>query len=450
MENDLSNRWRRRRTAQPFSESFQRRWRADAGFRQRQLLYALPILLSAALYLGIARWQGKHPLPTTAPSVSAVVGMGRIPLSEEILLQTADAFFAQKRWKEAKRAYLAALAREPRSARALEGVGLTLNAQGNPEEAFYFLDTATHLDPGLHRAQALLAEWYQEATFTKEAVRRLEPAVQAAPENAAYWHQLGNAYGALGVQNADAEQALRRAAALDPKQPLYLLDLADMLVVNSKTAEAEAAYRQALALAPHDADALSRLGGFLLDQPPTPARSQEAERLLRQAIARNKESDFALYQLGRLALERGDSRQAIRYLQRAIRLVPQIPEMWYALSRSYARAGDTAHTQEAMRQFQALRNLYLERTHTSEQVNLRPGDPNLRLKLARLYAQNGENAKAISQYTRCLHLDPKNETARRELRDLKARLKAGGHLPLMTLFNAMAASVSSPPQSAAH
>src|SRR5581483_12149165 len=322
------------------------------------------------------------------------------------------------------------------------GIGLILAAQGKQEAAFYYLETATRLNPGLPQAQALLAEWYLETAFSKEAVRRLEWAVRTAPDNAAYWHLLGRAYGALEVRNNAAEDAYRRAVALEPQNPLYRLDLADMLVINSKTMEAEEAYRRAVALAPHDPDALSRLGGFLLDQPPTPARRQEAERVLQEAVARDRDSDFAFYQLGRLRFESGDAKGAITPLSRAVALVPEIPETWYLLSRAYARAGDSLHAQAALRNFQQWRRLYMERTHTSELVKARPGDGGLRLKLARLYARNGENAKAISQYSYCLQLNPGNADARRELHALKARLKASGHLPSMALFRAMVASAA--------
>ena len=61
----------------------------------------------------------------------------------------------------------------------------------------------------------------------------------------------------------------------------------------------------------------------------------------------------------------------------------------------------------------------------------------LRLKLARLYAKGGENAKAINQYQMCLALDPKNSGARKELEAFSARLKSKGEMPAMKMLNGM-------------
>jgi len=62
-------------------------------------------------------------------------------------------------------------------------------------------------------------------------------------------------------------------------------------------------------------------------------------------------------------------------------------------------------------------------------------DPALRLKLARLYARGGQNARAINQYQMCLDLDPKNAAARKELTALIRRWQARGEMPSMTLLN---------------
>lgn len=366
------------------------------------------------------------------------VSPGSLPL--DLLLRDADELRAQHRLDEAQQAYSAILRRDPESARAYAGLGLLYKAQNKQEEAFFALDTATRLNPHLPEAQATLGGWYLEASFTNEAIRRLELATQDAPNDADVWHRLGMAYSAAGVKNPSAEVAQRRAVKLNPENAQFFLDFGDILTLTGKQDEAEQAYRTALKLSPHDADSLARLGAFLLNTRATPERQQEAERLLREAVAVRSDDDFALYHLGRLLYDQRKDREAIAVLSRAVALTPDIPEPWYLLARACTRTGDTARASAAQNTFSDLRKFYLDRMHTSELVSAQPKRADLRLKQARLYAQNGENAKAISSYLACLQLAPKNTTARQELDRLQIRLKASGRLPSMRVFRAMNAS----------
>ena len=74
---------------------------------------------------------------------------------------------------------------------------------------------------------------------------------------------------------------------------------------------------------------------------------------------------------------------------------------------------------------------------TIEAARTHPKEPGLRLKLARLYRDGGINAKAINQYQVYLSL---KVSATKELKDHTDRLTAAGHLPDMSLFNAMVAA----------
>ncbi len=361
-------------------------------------------------------------------------------VSIPLLLRDADALRAQKRLPEAKSGYMAVLALCPDSARACEGAGLTSAAQGNQEEAFLLLERAADLDERLPQAQFVLGNWLLEAGFKKEAARRLALAAEAAPQNARYWHTLGQAYGGQDVQSHQAEEAYRRASNLDPTDALYLIDLAEMLVVNNRMDEAEQLYRRAVQLAPHDADALSRLGAFLLDSKPTPERLQEADRMLKEALRLDQSSDFAWYHLGRLAYLQGDDKQAIQALQRAVTLVPQIAEGWYALYRAFVRNGNRSRADIALHNFHQLQSQYQERTHTSELLDLHPRDYVLHLKLAREYKLSGENAKAIFEYGAYLRFHPEDAAVQAELNSFEAKLKMIDQLPSMSLFIAMVES----------
>jgi len=100
-------------------------------------------------------------------------------------LSDANGLLNQHRLPEAEGAFRAALAASRESPEALEGLGLTLNAEHKDEEAYVCLEQATELNPGIARAQAMLGSWYLEATFKNEAIARLSAAVNSDPPQSA-------------------------------------------------------------------------------------------------------------------------------------------------------------------------------------------------------------------------------------------------------------------------
>lgn len=337
------------------------------------------------------------------------------------------------------------LAQDPKSARALEGVGLVAAAEGDKLEAFVHLDVATQLNPRLPKAQYILAQLYLDEGFHREALQAIQVAVQEAPNDARAWNLLG-----LMLSNAEperSEKAYQRAVTLEANNPYYLLDLASIQAARLKTDEAETHFRRALALAPQDAGVLSRVGGFLASTRPSEARCREAEALLRKAIRQNPNDAEALHNLGRLALDRQDAKQAVAFLEKAVRLPTHgdLAAMFYLLSRAYARTGNRTRAAEAMANSRKIREEMATFFQVSEQVASNPKDAALRLKLARLYALRGENVKAISQYEGCLILDPKDTQARKELEAFVKRLKTQGQMPSMGLYHAMVAAAQRGP-----
>jgi tetratricopeptide (TPR) repeat protein len=361
-------------------------------------------------------------------------------------LQQADALYAQKRYPEAERAYIRVLHQDKRSALARQGLGLTLAAEGKSDRSLVFLLSAVKLDPDLAPAQYALSQAYMAIDAPAEARRRMMDGVRREPGNPAYWHLLGMACSGAEPYYAQAEDALRHAVTREPRNARYLLDLADILMETGKSGDAEAAYRQALALAPEEPDTLARCGMFFAREPSPPEQQQEAETLLQKALRRSPNDSYTLYALGRLNLERGDGKQAAAYLRRAIACSTQIDtaELWYLLARAYRLLGDQSHAEKAQAISRGLRDEYQMLRHMEERADQSPQDAGLRLTLARLYTRRGENARAIDTYQTCLQLDPNNAPARSELVALEKRLRAGGKMPLMIAFCAMIAAAGQP------
>ncbi len=365
--------------------------------------------------------------------------LGELPRSASSSLERAERFLAQKSYAEAERGFVRVLEQNETSARALLGLGLALEAQGKPEKAVVFLNRALQQSPGLAQPPFLLAKHFLEAGFPKKAQFLLQKAVKADPSRADCWHLLGTTCLNSDLQTGEAEAAFREAVRLAPGEAAFGLDFAETLAKHQKPAEAEAAYRTALRLLPDSPEAKSRFGVFLASSGASPDRMAEAKRLLQESLAKDPTNDFTLYGLGKLRLEQGRPAEAITALKTALKHTRQmdVAVIWYTLSRAYGRLGDAPQEKRAAAQSQRLRDEYQALLGTEEQLFHQPSDPELNLKAARLYAKHGDTAQALSGYEKCAVLAPKSGEIKREGADYKARLKAAGKLPNLSLFYAL-------------
>jgi predicted Zn-dependent protease len=83
-------------------------------------------------------------------------------------------------------------------------------------------------------------------------------------------------------------------------------------------------------------------------------RLDEAVELLAD-VARQRPTDGdARYELGKALLEKGEPRAATGELEKAIRLKPEQPHMYYQLSLAYRRQGRVKEAQAALQKYQKL------------------------------------------------------------------------------------------------
>lgn len=170
----------------------------------------------------------------------------------------------------------------------------------------------------------------------------------------------------------DAEAILRRAAALDPRDPSALVNLGSVALIRGDPIAAEGWFRRGLAVAPV-ADGWYDLGMALAQQ----RRDAEAMDAYRAALALAPEHADALVNLAVLQYRGGDRAGALASLDRAVRADAGSVSAWTNRAELLAAVGrhDEA-TADARRA-----------------LALAPEDPVARALVARLGAQHREPMK---------------------------------------------------------
>lgn len=359
------------------------------------------------------------------------------------LQRASDGLFGAKHYEDALLYYGYWLAEEPGDARAREGWVKTLAAISDRGKAFDRLREAVKKNPLFAVGRAALAEMFLEAGFLTVAREQAAEAVKAGAQNPLVWQVQGRVLS--GSDPVQAEASFQKCVDLDPGNLQARLDLAALQETNQKGSDAEKNYRQALEQTPKDPAALTQFARFLVRVKPDESRLAEADRLATKALEADPKRGDAYLVRGRIALERKQMPAAVAALQKALTLplTEDRAEAFYALSRAEAAAGDARRASQARAQAEALKQGRLQRARAEEEAFLHPDDSGKRLAVARLYAQNEEWVKAISQFRGALALDPKNAAAQRELDALTARLKASNQLPSMALFAKMVESARS-------
>ncbi len=328
------------------------------------LVFWIAAALIAAAAAAVVLWRAGARTP--APAEDPAASVYRRHLAEQDELR-ARGLLGEAEWKaaraEAGRRLIAAAdqavpetAAAPRGQRiavlaaigaavlGAVGVYLTRGSPGRPDQpyaarvkAWRAADPAS-LDAG--QAAAVLAEIAAERPTDPQvwsflgraraqagdaigAARALERAVQLRPQSAADWTALGEVLTGLngGQPGADAMQAFRRAAALEPDapEPRYFLGLAE--IASGDREAGLALWRQAAAALP-----------------PGDQRRQALESEIRRVEAGNPAAEA-------LAAAPAEDQQAairgmVEGLAERLQQAPDDPQGWARLVRAYTVLGD--------------------------------------------------------------------------------------------------------------
>jgi len=243
---------------------------------------------------------------------------------------------------DAKEAFARAAQANPRNGTALYHLALLESA--TPEqipEAISHLRAAVETDPGNPRFSIALAKLLLEKDDAKATLPLLE-----------HIHPKGQEAGQrdllLGIAQiiergpAQATPALERAVAEDPTLPLSFNMLGFCYFTQGDMTKAAKAYAQASDLSPQTR-LFAHSAAVAYDRA---SNAEQATVYAARAVAlpAANDKDHDLY--GKLLANAGKRDDAIRELQEAVTLNPNLEEAYYLLGRTYMQAGNSSQANE--------------------------------------------------------------------------------------------------------
>src|SRR5262249_3971716 len=239
-------------------------------------------------------------------------------------------------------------------------VGVVALEKGEGEEAADALDKAAKLAPGnvdilYHRGQAHLF-------VSKESYARM---FKADPKS---WrvHQILAEANEDAERHVDAIAEYRVAISLAPNEPRLYEELGVELRVSGKRQEAEEAFRKELELDPYNVVAKYKLGVLAIER----GDASRAKQLIEEALQVRPELRHGDYNLGRAEALGGQDEAAIKHFEKAATTETDeevLQQVWFQLGVAYRRVHRMPEAQQAIANFQKLKNDQAERSQ--EQLN---------------------------------------------------------------------------------
>lgn len=224
-------------------------------------------------------------------------------------------------------------------------------ADGHFENAIPAMRLAVQRDPqneAYHFRYGLLLT---DSHAPGAGIVRLKEALKQFPKSARLWLALGIAQLTYG-QNTEAEASFKQSVALDPKAVPALAYLGVTYVERGLYDEAIRFYEQAIALSPQAAT-LHYLAGDTMFRLPN-SDTTRAEKYLKRAIELDPNLAAAYLTWGKFYVRTNRYAEAAPLLERAVALQPDLIEGHYQLSRVLMRLKRTDDANRELAIFKTL------------------------------------------------------------------------------------------------
>lgn len=258
-----------------------------------------------------------------------------------------------------------------------------------------------------------LAQAYYLAGLVEHATEPVKKILEIDPKNDVAWYTLGKMYGDAHAPD-QALLAMQRAVELKPHNPNYQIALAEVLIHYARYKEAEQHIAQALRDDYNNAMAHYLLGYVFEQEGNTPQLRGQAEQELLNAIARDPQLEPAYFDLGQLYERNGNYKLAITNYRKAFQLNPSDSQALYHLGLCIVQTGQHQEGQKLIAGAQALIRAQREIDYMQKRIIAEPQNPDLRLRMARIYRKYGDYPEALQQYQAYAMLRPLTPTIQKE------------------------------------
>jgi tetratricopeptide (TPR) repeat protein len=238
---------------------------------------------------------------------------------------------ATQRRTEAIDAYRKSIAAKPDVFEANLNLGLLLAKQGENAEAAKYLKAATELKPSANPEAALANAWQalgrvEASSDPQQALAAYAEAAKLSPEDPA--PHLSAATLLQNQKNWDAAgKEYQAALEADPTSQDAVAGLVNADLAQKKYADAEAALRKLIASNPRNQAAHMQLGRVLSAE----GKTDEAAKELQAGSQASSDDPHAALELGTLYVKAGKDAEAEQQFRVAAQKLPQDPEPHFAL-----------------------------------------------------------------------------------------------------------------------
>jgi tetratricopeptide (TPR) repeat protein len=318
--------------------------------------------------------------------------------------------------EEAEAEFRKAIEVEPRDYQAHNSLGVMERHRGHLSAAIEHYRDALTVKPDFALAHSNLAVAYSDQGRLREAEQECLLAIQLDPDLADAENNLGNALAGQ-MRQADSIPHYRRAIELDPDRAQHHVNLGIALFAVRSFDEGTAELERAIELSPDDVGARHELAKMYL----TVGKAQEAFDQWREVLTRQPSNAAAAKGFGIVLVKGGHGADAIPYLGLALAAAPKDLEarQYMIFARLAAR-----QTDEAMAEFREIlrRDPNDRRVQTAlAQVQAaRPNDAYLRGFVAYTLFAMKKFPEAVAEFRAVLRIDPKNVDALNSLAWIEA------------------------------
>jgi tetratricopeptide (TPR) repeat protein len=293
-----------------------------------------------------------------------------------------------------------------------------LNEQGEPEEAFQYIQQAMELDGSNELVHTNFAKIIAALQGTESAINYLQTMINKSGKSS-YFRALGEILFSE-ERYGEALQYFFDAITKNPKDKKTLLALAKILQNQKDYERARDFLLEAATLDPSDAEPLFLLGQLYLDS----EKNSEARKYFERVIDVNPNYPLSYYYAGQAYLALGQLDQALDMAKQEKLVNPEIPEPYLLAGQVYYKKNQfvlcTEEYQEVLAKGLKTADVYVQiarcyrlygafdsaQTMLDLAEQAESGNADIYKELGALFAQKGSDIKALEFYKRYLQLSP--------------------------------------------